>query len=865
MRHGKITFFAVLLLASAAVFPAAGKDLPKIGQTSSIKTGTLPNRITYYLAPNNTSKGYANFVLVQKGNSNKDRSRQLLTDLPHFRKTPPYKFLASKGIGYGPDGYVSSRDGNTVFTFKDVPVFDSAASDSTLLLVFDLIQEYGGEQAVIVCGDFNQSELEGELRIFSLNVTPRGKRPFKDKYVWEPAAGPAAVHTENNTRNLATLTLSWNAPRTPYDRLKTPQPLVSQMYAGVLQNVAEKRLVRRFMREGIPVAEVRSHYTDSAHSSGDERHSFSVSVDSANLEMAVISMASVFAELDSRGAWPEEYQDAKMATVTAISKEAGMPESNASIAERCISAYLYGTNLISPDVADGFFARRQLAPARELSLFNTFVSSLLDPARALEIRFDTPAGDFSADTLLGTFRSAWEIASKSPVPAEMYRRNYGDTLSLLAPKRSAVKVKSTAKDPVTSGSIWTFSNGVRVIFRKTDGKGLVNYGLLLKGGYSYVPGIGPGESSFVGDVIDLFRVGGMSSIDFHNMLDANGIELNGKASLTGVQLVGSAPSDKMELLLKVLLSYSRDRQPDQEAFSYYKECQKLRQEQVRLSNDGIIAAIDSTMCPDYYYPATKSVDKLRDDLPERVNAYLDRQFAKFSDGLLVILGDLDEKVLKELLCRYLGSFSVSSGFSVRPKVEYNLRPGWSTYMVEASHSNLGSGEVCVNMGMAMRHPFTIRSYSAFMIASTAMKNAVTEALAPTGVYAEFSVDAQVFPAERLAFYITCRPCSEDGLPSGIVPAEPMDVLRALRMGISKVSRGSLSAAGLDALKSALTNSMATQVSRPEFLIPAVMMRNSEGKDIVSNYAAAIKSVTLDEVNRVLHDLDFGSKVEYIIR
>ena len=379
MHHGKIILFAALLLASATVLPAAGGDLPKISQTSSIKTGTLPNRISYYLAPNNTSKGYANFVLVQKGNSNKDRSRQLLTDLPHFRKTPPYKFLASKGIGYGPDGYVSSRDGNTVFTFKDVPVFDSAASDSTLLLIFDLIQEYGGEQAVIVCGDFNQSELEGELRIFSLSVTPRGKRPFKDKYVWNPSPEPVVVHTENNTPNLATLTLTWNSPRTPYDRLKTPQPLVSRMYAGALQNVAEKRIVRRFMREGIPIAAVSSQYIDSAHSSGDERHSFSVSVDSLNLEMAVISMASIFAELDSKGACPEEYQDAKMAMLTAVSKEAGMSESNASIAERCISAYLYGTNLTSPDVANGFFARRQIAPARELSLFNSFVSSLLDP------------------------------------------------------------------------------------------------------------------------------------------------------------------------------------------------------------------------------------------------------------------------------------------------------------------------------------------------------------------------------------------------------------------------------------------------------------------------------------------------------
>ena len=109
----------------------------------------------------------------------------------------------------------------------------------------------------------------------------------------------------------------------------------------------------------------------------------------------------------------------------------------------------------------------------------------------------------------------------------------------------------------------------------------------------YVPDIGPGESSFVGDVMGLFRISGMSALDFHNMLDANGIEMHGLASLTDMKLLGTAPSDKLELLLKVLLSYSRDRRPDKEAFAYYKECEKLRQERTRLSRDGIIAAIDS--------------------------------------------------------------------------------------------------------------------------------------------------------------------------------------------------------------------------------------------------------------------------------
>ena len=463
----------------------------------------------------------------------------------------------------------------------------------------------------MLSGDFiNQAWCFASL----LTVTPRKNSAKKN--MSGPIESLRSLHTENNTRNLATLSCIWNAPRTPRHLLNTPLPAVTYMYARGLQHIVEKRIRTRFFQEDLPIAGVSSRYYSSAFSSGDERHEFSVSVGMEDLEMAVISLASIFAELDTKGAYLEEFQDAKIAIITSAGKSIATPISNSELAEECVSSFLYGTNLASTEELSAFFERRQIPPVRELSLFNSFAFALFDPHKALEIRFDTHRA-YRQNALISTFHAAWDIAASSPVQPEIYRKSYGDTLSLLLPKKKGkVSVKSTAKDPVTGGSIWTFSNGARVIFKKTNQKGMLNYGLLLKGGYSYVPDIGPGESSFVGDVMGLFKVSGMSALDFHNMLDANGIEMHGSASLTDMKVLGTAPSDKLELLLKVLLSYSRDRRPDKEAFAYYKECEKLRQERTRLSRDGIIAAIDSTMCPDYYYPATKSIEKLRDDLPK---------------------------------------------------------------------------------------------------------------------------------------------------------------------------------------------------------------------------------------------------------
>ena len=312
MRLKSLKTITGLILALCCL-PMAAEELPVIKKTSQISVGTLPNNVRFYLAENSTTKGYANFTLVQKGVADVSRSRRVLRKLPHFVDVAPYQFLSSKGIGYGPDGYVSYPDGNTVFSFNDVPTFDAAACDSTILLIFDLVNEFDGEQAVVVCGDISRSEIEAKLHVFSLNVSPRNSLASRKAYSWEPSENIRFVHTLNNTRNLVELSFIWDSPRTPQDRMNTPQPLVSYMYAQQLGHVLRKRVSRRFMRDNIPLSSFDVRYSDSAASSGDERFTYSISVDGKDLNRAVHVMAAIFSELDSEGASWEEVNDAKRA------------------------------------------------------------------------------------------------------------------------------------------------------------------------------------------------------------------------------------------------------------------------------------------------------------------------------------------------------------------------------------------------------------------------------------------------------------------------------------------------------------------------------------------------------------------------
>ena len=46
---------------------------------------------------------------------------------------------------------------------------------------------------------------------------------------------------------------------------------------------------------------------------------------------------------------------------------------------------------------------------------------------------------------------------------------------------------------------------------------------------------------------------------------------------------------------------------------------------------------------------------------------------------------------------------------------------------------------------------------------------------------------------------------------------------------------------------------------------AFLLRNSEGKDVLSNYSTYLGKVTAQDISEVIAALENGSKVEYIIK
>ncbi|MBO4595279.1 MAG: hypothetical protein J5632_01540 [Bacteroidales bacterium] len=861
MKRDSIKYFLVFLLSFVALQVFA-QGLPTLKRAPEINAGKLPDGISYYLVTNSSSKGYANFALVQKGALSPSVAARNLASLPHFPGKAPYKFLASKGIGYTRDGYAVCRDGATIYSFENVPTFDAHALDSTLLLIFDIASTYDSEQAIIVSGEYNLAVMKDRLHMLSLNIPAVRKMRQPYGYEWKPSEEPVLVQTANGCRNAATLTVDYSAPRTPLARMNTPQVLVTDIFAQEMGYLLCKRVQRGFLMAGIPLADVSYKYLDSSLSDSDEHHLLSIVTDASQLLEANGKLAEILADIDTHGPAADEFKDAKDRIMTEAGVQARRIDvSNREYVRRCISSYLLGSNLASYSSVGDFLIGRKIAPERELALFNSFASAVLDPRRALTLRLETPSGDVSG--VLEAFDSAWRAAAARPREDVSYHVHYADTLTLLRPRGHKVKITSTSREPVTGGSVWSFSNGMKVIFKKAGSKGEFHYALMLKGGCADVPDLSYGESAFVEDMLRLYNIGGMNYLDFRNMLEANGVIFDPAVSLTDMRISGRAPVEKIHLLFKALVSLMRDRSVNPSAISYYRTGEALRQECGRFAPEAMQAVMDSIMCPGYLYPETKNVAYLRDDLPQRVEQYVARQFSKANDGVLVIVGQFDELELQKILTRYLGAFMTSDAFAVRPKVKYVPGSGTSTCFVDAPG---GNSELCeVNVSLAALRPYTMDSYIAFRAAVAAIRKEVIAHMADIGMEAEVRPSMQLFPENRMGVYIRCKACNSDGLPDGVAPADPYSGLAAVRNALAAVSSRSISSTDLAGYKQMVSDEIVTENKIPSNMIRSVLVRNSEGKDFVSNYKEHVSFVTAADVMEIIKALCSGSRVEYVVK
>lgn len=844
----------LLLTCLAAVYQESAADgLPELAKAAEITAGSLPDGISYYITSNGTHKGFADFSIVQRGWDDPVQARRNLAVLPHFGARRPCDFLSRNGVAMPDGGFVKSRGGNTLYTFPSVPVAEKQVLDSTLLMLVDIASSCPGSQAIIISGDVNVQSTVERLGLFSMTVSHRDLTPLTDNYTWEPSPDASVYFTGNRSSEVASLRISYSSPRTPLANMNTVQPVVTRQYATYLGYILDGRIRDAFRCSGIPLASLEYRYRDSSGSPGNEMYTITVSTSVKRYEDAVRTVAAILADIDTHGVSAAELATAKGRLVSAASRDAGnVKYDNAWYVRRCSDSFLYGATLASEATVNELFARSTLPVEQELPLFNDFAGALLDSRSNLVIGFDK-SGISYGDKYLHIFESSWSSVASGESKAPQQRTPC--PVPSLAASRSGVKISSETQEPVSGGTLLTLSNGLRVIYKKTDLKGEFRYSWLIRGGYPLVSGLRSGEGAFVVDMLGLSNISGHPADSWFEMLETMGITMKAELSLSDLRLSGEAPKGGLPLLLKSLVSISKARSIGTEAFDWYRSGEKLRLEMNRSSAAGMRYIADSLLSLGYQYSGVKIFKALQDDMPLRAMNYYSAAFSRCCDGVLVFMGDLDEDSFKKQICQYLGELNpAKTGGNARARFAGRQFSGKAEL-----GSSAGSG-ACVSIVRSSALSLNLSGYSALLCARIVLEDGLAGVLSPLGYSYTVDVKPEFFPQESGTIYIDCKPCPSTSLPEGVEPSDAGTVVSAVERYLSGMAS---QAVDITAAKAVLLSEFATSLAGTEGRMEAVLTRYSEGKDLVTGYENSVKALAPEMVRTVFESLESGRKVRYI--
>ena len=717
-----------------------------------------------------------------------------------------------------------------------VPVYDGNVLDSTLLVTFAQVAASRADQAVVVAGDIDPVEFKKKMDIFSMLVpqhfTGNSRGP---DYVWEPSVMPSVVFHRTPSGDRGIVRVAYASPRTPHDQMNTAQALVMSVFSREFETIATRRIERGLRDAGIPYGKLDFRYLNSTETGGDEEYAVEVLTDKEHLESAMKVISGTLAGLDEFGIPEKEFTDAKKAMMADMVSRGNERLSNRRYVDRCVAHFLYGANLAPLDEETRLFARKNVPDSTETRLFNQFATSLLSQLSNLTLEYRAGLDSLDEDNALFQYNLAYLYGSTFQDAKDYTWQRDTAAMEVSCPR---VRLKDTKEEPVSGGVLWTFSNGFRVVYKQVPGGRMFDYALLLNGGLSGVDGLTEGEGGYFGDMLSLFDAGGLSAPAFRDHLAVNGIKMDTQVALTFTSIHGSAPSSKLQTLVKALLSLANDRTVNRGEFDIYLRNAAWARESVE---DRLYA----WMYPGFNYAPKKYPAALGPATQVKAAEFYESRFSRMNEAMLVLAGDLDEATVKRILLRYVGGFRTQKGAAPRKTLRYQPVPGTSTH-------TSSDGPKGLYIRLDTEYALSGVNYVLSSVAAEVLRRQIVAALEGTGLSTDVTVGFHSYPQERLWMYIACE---GDGAAAA---------LPAVRQGIRNAASASISPKDLDAIKSMVQAETARELSETSTVVTSVVARYGIGKDLVSHYKESLGGITAARLSDMLSSLAAGSAVEYVI-
>jgi len=617
-------------------------------------------------------------------------------------------------------------------------------------------------QAVVAVGDFDAVAVENLIKEYFGSIPGRENPRECILYDVPDHVEPKVVIATDKEASSTEVQIVWKSERTDNKTIEDYRnSLITNLYTQMLNS----RLQEMTLQAEPPFSQAYNYKFNMVRSKST--YAMAAVVDETGIIKGLNALLTEAERVNRFGFTQTELDRAKQNAIRMSESMLAEKDKQESrrLVWRFVGHYTYGNPVMS--VEQNVLLNRSLYSGISLDEVNRLCRELVTDANMV-IAVSAPEKDDL------TLPSETELKALTTQVNASQITAYEDKVSedeLLSALLKPGKIKSEKNYKKVGVKEWTLSNGIRVLFKKTDFK---NDEILLRA-------LSPGGASLY-DVEDMFEAreaAGIVSGSGVDGFDASSLEKKLTGKIARVQpyidrefegFYASCSAVDMEMMFKLIYLYATSPRLDAESFSAWQARTNSWLQNEALSPESCFNDSVNAFQSNYHYwtKTMKAADLQNIDMDRVLQIYKER-FADFSDFSFIIVGSFDEKQLKGFCTKYLANLPAKNVKENFRDIGIRMNPGKKEQMIYKGQDpkSIVIYDISAEGPLDRKAGSQLRKLS--MLLNEKLRENIRESR--SGVYfigAWAEVKPYPVPSYDLSIYMQCAPERVDELSDAVI-------------------------------------------------------------------------------------------------
>ena len=508
-------------------------------------------------------------------------------------------------------------------------------------------------QAIVVVGDFDVDQMEKKIKkVFSSIPLPK-KRAERIYYPVSDNDSMIVEIQKDAEQPIVLFHLYQKRDATP-DAEKNQVKYMREGYVDALiGTMLNDRLSEMRQQANPPFQSATARATSFFVSRTKDAFSLSVSCKQNNILGGVIAAVGVTERARQHGFTKSELERAKSVYLNAAERRSNQKNDyrNSHYVNNCINHFLENEPLMSVDQKLEF--TRQFDREVTLAEVNNAAKALITDQNQVVVVYapDKETVKLPSEQQIEDVVLAAQRLDYAPYPEQQLAKSL---MSSLPQPGSIVSEKTFGNNGFTE---WTLSNGMKVYVRKTDySADAITFRMKADGGTSVYSDADIPNFSLISSAVTEGGVGQFNQTTLRRMLNGKSVRLSPSVGSKGQSIGGSSSVKDMETLFQLAHLYFTQPRRDDAAFQGLMDRTRAfltnRNASPKVDYNDSITAILYGHHPRMEPVVQKTLDKVSYD---RILQIYKERFSDAANFKTVIIGNYDEKQLRQLVCQYLAT------------------------------------------------------------------------------------------------------------------------------------------------------------------------------------------------------------------